>query len=177
MKMNPCQISSAIGVRPSLAFGEVEEVFLVRHPCQFALRVVRPGMEPATEYARACSLLVPHQLVPAMRADVMKGTKLAVLATHHEDRGVTGDKIAHNVVAWCSNLFDPAHIEPDLAEYPFAFQFKVFTRHARLSRYRPCAYVRIFLRPTFVCDFGSHGVPPVPLAYRVWLLVPHIRQG
>jgi len=78
-------------------------------------------------------LLVPHQLHPAMRADVVEGRDLHVLAAH-DDRGHRAHcHVAHDPVAGIGDFARLGDIQPNPAEY-LLFQLESFLGRVDIQR-------------------------------------------
>ena len=105
--------------------GQIKKVLLIRHPGQFALGVIRPGVKAAGERAFARALFVPDELIATVGAHIMKAPHLAVPAPHNQDRGATHGQVFGNIIAGVRNLLDPADVQPGPPKYLLPFELEM----------------------------------------------------
>ena len=143
---------------------EIEELLLLLHEGEVAVQVVAPGVVLAGELAAGTGglfprLVVPHQLVAAVAADVVVRLHLAAAGAHHDDRGVDGRQFFGEVVALPRNLFGATDIEPGALEDRLALQLVDLRVDRVLVGHRPGAEFGVVLRPAAFSGLGktSHG--------------------
>ena len=127
--MNPSHVSSLDAGQPVVRLVEVEELRLLLHEGQLAVGGVAPavvlaGELPAGPTGLLTGVVVPHQLVAPVAADVVEGADLAVGAPDDHDGGTGGGDLLGEVAARCGAAARPGR------------------RSARCGRRWPCARAR-----------------------------------
>src|SRR5581483_2017313 len=100
---------------------EVEELALLLHEVEPAVEPVPPPVVLAGELpARAVDLftgvVLPHELVAAVPADVVEGADGAVGVAHHDHRRTRRRDLTGEVAAPTRQLLDAADVEPRAPE-------------------------------------------------------------
>ena len=148
------------GCQAELLLLHAVEVLFVRDPPELAFHVERPRVVLAAEPAPAGALLVPYQLVASVRAHVMEGPDLLVLAANDQDRRLADGDVADHVVAGLGDVLDAPNVDPGPAEYLLAFELEVFRRDVRLGREGTGPQLGVGLGPALVLHGDS--MPPRP---------------
>src|SRR5262249_16734528 len=149
-----------------LVLVEVEELALLLNERERALEVVAPPVVLARELpadALGCLAreVVPHELVPAVTAHVVKGPDLSLLVADNDDRRVGGCDVLREVAPDARKPFDPTDVEPCALEDRVLLAFEVLGRDRVLVRERFRAEV-VVLRPASFGRFREtrHRCPP-----------------
>ena len=138
--------------QPVVLLVEVEELGLLLHEGQLALRGVAPPVVLAGELAARplrllAGVVVPDQLVAAVTADVVEGVDLAVLPAHDHDGGAGGGDLLREVAARARHLLDAADVQPGPGEDGLALELVVLRRDRVLVGHRPGAELGVVLGP------------------------------
>ncbi len=109
---------------------EVEELLLLLHEGEFAIEGVPPPVVLARELATRTAdlfarIVLPHQLVAAVPADVVERPDLAVGAPHHDDGRAGRGDLAREVAAHLRQLLHAADVEPRALEDRLAFELEM----------------------------------------------------
>src|SRR5215218_6935827 len=144
------------GLESILRSVEAEELALLLHERQVALQVVTPSVVLAGELtAGALDLLVgivvPHQLVSAVTADVVEGADLLVLTADHDHRRSGRVDLLGEVATDARQFLDAGDVEPGPFEDGLAFEFVELGRGRVAERDRPGSESRVVLRPSALC--------------------------
>ncbi len=128
--MNPSHVSTRTGREAVVGLVEVEELTLLLHEREVAFERVAPPVVLALELpAGAVHLFVgvvlPHQLVPAVAADVVERTHLVVAGAHHDDRGAGRVDLLGEVAPLLRDLLHPTDVEPRPGEDRLALELVV----------------------------------------------------
>ena len=112
---------------------EVEELALLLHERQVAVEAVAPAVVLAGELPGGAAdlfagVVVPHQLVAAVAADVVEGADLAGHVAHDDDRGARRVELTREVAAVAGQLLDAADVQPGAAEDGVALELVVLGR-------------------------------------------------
>src|SRR3546814_11657752 len=97
--------------RPQAAFllVQMRKAFGCRNVHELALRTKKPAMI-RTDEATTASLVFPGQFHPTMRADIMEGADLVVLASHDQRGYASNVDPAHEPIAWTWQQIGRAHV-------------------------------------------------------------------
>ena len=112
---------------------EAEEILLVRHADQRAGVAVDPVVEVAVEAAGARALLVQHQRVAAVGADVVEGAHHTVRAPDEQQGDLADGEVADDIVAGLRDVVHAADVDPAPAEDALALQ-RVVRRPSNRAR-------------------------------------------
>jgi len=100
---------------------------------------------------------VPHQVVAAVPADVVKGLHLTGVVTAHDDRGVHHLELFGEVTALARKLFDSADIQPGPLEHRLSFDLELLGADGVLVGHRIGAQPWIVFGPTALGRLGEPG--------------------
>ena len=141
---------------------EIEELVLLLHECQLTVQVVAPGVVLAGELAAEAAgllagLVVPHQFVAPVAADVVVRLHLAASGAHHDDRRVGSRQFLGEVTALAGKLLGATDVEPRPLEDRLAFQLVDLRADRVLVGDRRGTQFGVVLRPTALGGLGESG--------------------
>src|SRR5262249_48880573 len=106
---------------------DAEELLFLLDEVQRAVEVVAPAVVLAGELPAGTADLftgevLPHELVPAMAADVVEGADLVVGVADDDDRRAGGVELLGEIAADAGELLHPAEVQPRLLEDRLALE-------------------------------------------------------